>query len=1033
MSGLQGSFDLVKISTVYGSPGSGKTTAVEAAFMRGIASGLSADQVLVLAATRESANTLRDSLALKLQGAVSGSLARTVSSFAFGVMHQAAVAAGHKLPELISGSEQDRLLAEIIESHLLDLQSTSAGNFGDWPKHITPTVLALNGFRAELRDLIIICLEYGVSPDSLAAIGLEQKQPVWPAAANLYREYLAAVSGVGFEHRFDPSQLIRSAADWLQTNPWPKALLDLRLILVDDAQELTPAAAHLIQLLTRSGADLALFGDPDASTLGFRSADARAMSALADAVAAANQTTVDVTFLPPGERAQGIANVLGKVSNQIETARAGRQRKGLLRPEPDASADGVEGQVFLDEQSEISWLARRLRELHLYDKIQWSQMAVVARSQGNLQQLASELSYENIPVRLVSQSPLRDEFGSRALLRFCWVVLTRSPISIELALELFTSPLCGLDSLGLRRLRRALRREELAAEGARNSDELLVALFDAPGALAALKGPEIRRVASFLETFFAAQEITEDQSASIEDLLWLAWSRSGLDKSWRELSRGVGEVSAQANRNLDSVVELFAAANRYVERHPGAKSLVFVEQQLALGLPEDSLALNNEQADRVSLMTPAALIGRTFDVVALPQLIEGVWPNLKPRSSLLGATALSSFLSGKIDSIEQAQRSELPDELRMLYKSVGAAYRRLIISATDSEDRQISQFVSLMLGTIPTPIAHRGHQLSLRGLVGSLRRQLATDRPLADQQSAAVGLARLSQAGIPGANPDSWYGLKPISTTEPLIDLADPEAQVFVRPSQLENYLKCPLHWFINAHGGSDSTFSANLGTLLHEAFELATEVTDEALWKVVESKWHSLKFESDWLEQAGQRRAKAMVANLVQYAQQVRAQGGQVAGAEIDFEFELGRAKIRGQVDRLEVYPDGKVFVVDLKTGAKQFTAAEAQSHPQLGLYQLAYQHGAFAGLTGLAVGSHLAGAKLLLVNGTKPTERVQESLAENQELQSKFESLVAEATEGMAMADKWFVAEVGSHCSNENEFGTCQIHLTKAVSFGG
>ena len=39
-----------------------------------------------------------------------------------------------------------------------------------------------------------------------------------------------------------------------------------------------------------------------------------------------------------------------------------------------------------------------------------------------------------------------------------------------MALELLSSPFCGLDAISLRRLRRALRREEMSGDGVRNSD-----------------------------------------------------------------------------------------------------------------------------------------------------------------------------------------------------------------------------------------------------------------------------------------------------------------------------------------------------------------------------------------------------------------------------------------------------------------------------------------------------------------------------------------------------------------------------------
>jgi RecB family exonuclease len=242
------------------------------------------------------------------------------------------------------------------------------------------------------------------------------------------------------------------------------------------------------------------------------------------------------------------------------------------------------------------------------------------------------------------------------------------------------------------------------------------------------------------------------------------------------------------------------------------------------------------------------------------------------------------------------------------------------------------------------------------------------------------------------------------------------------------------LHWFLNAHGGGDTTFSANLGSLVHKALELGVNINEESLWGLVESKWHTLSFESAWLEEAGERKAKKMISNMVQYLRKFDAEGAKVIGREVNFEFETGRARIRGQVDRLELYPDGRVMIVDLKTGSKLFTGEEARTHAQLGLYQLAFENGAFANLPEIDVKTELAGAKLLLVGtGDKPVERNQPALAESPEIKLEFDRLIEAATSGMAMTDRVFIAQVDSHCSNSNEFGSCQIHLTKAVSYGG
>jgi RecB family exonuclease len=70
-----------------------------------------------------------------------------------------------------------------------------------------------------------------------------------------------------------------------------------------------------------------------------------------------------------------------------------------------------------------------------------------------------------------------------------------------------------------------------------------------------------------------------------------------------------------------------------------------------------------------------------------------------------------------------------------------------------------------------------------------------------------------------------------------------------------------------------------------------------------------------------------------------------ELVGTEVDFAVEIGRAQVRGRVDRLERDPDGRAVVVDVKTGSSKARRADLPRHAQLGTYQAAAEHGAFAG----------------------------------------------------------------------------------------
>jgi superfamily I DNA/RNA helicase/RecB family exonuclease len=1005
------------ITVVFGSPGSGKTTALVSRFLSLAAQGIDPVQIVVIAATRESANTLRDQLALEYQGATSGPLAKTLTSLAFSILASKAKLEGQKAPVLVSGSQQDQILKEL----LIELDPAL------WPKQLDSTVRSLTGFRTELRDLIAACLEHGITPDQLTELGKAQGLPEWIASAVCYESYLRKLDE-GDRARFDSASLLRSAAKLLETSEqFPIDVSKLAVILVDDAQELTPAASEFLYQLTRLGAGLTLIGDPDVATLGFRVANPKAMTELSERVGARVQQKLEPIYLEPTHavRRPEISAALGKISSTIDAARAGRQRKGLNPPAAVSSTgEGLQVRVFRSESEELSFIAGELRRRHLFDQVPWSDMAVVARSRPALEKLALSLSAESVPVQVIgSATSLRDDHSSGQLLKLARVCLSAEPVALELAIELLSSELGGLDQLGILRLKRSLRKQ--AEDNPGSADQLLVDAFANPNPLSLIRSPEARAAEKLVRLMGATKALGDEPGTTAEAVLWHLVSESGVLKRWEILSRGVSEIAIQAGRNLDSILSLFAAAARFAERYPEALAIEFIQDQLEREIPEDSLALNNRSGEQVFLLTPSGLIGKRFDTVVLPGLSEGVWPNLKPRSSLLGANVLDALVAGEISQARELKRSELPGELRMLNKAAGACGQRLILCATDKEDQQLSQFLPLVHGSYPPTETNLAKTYTLRSIVGELRRELISGSS-SNPEQAALGLARLAAAGVPGASPKSWYGLLSVSTTEPLTDLEN--EKLLVRPSQLDNFLQCPLHWFIETHGGSAGSFQASLGSLIHEVLEIADSSDIAELEKLKLSRWNSLEFEADWLEDLGKRQAARMLTNLADYLKQFESDGGRVLAKEQNFNFELGNIYVRGQVDRIEQLADGNVVIVDLKTGKEAASAADTLVNPQLALYQMAVLEGGFKELESIDP-LQLAGAKLLIVGGTKFQERNQPAM-DTQE-SSRFKKLLLDSSEGMSRSV--FVAELSGHCESERSYGSCSLHLKPAVSYVG
>jgi RecB family exonuclease len=137
------------------------------------------------------------------------------------------------------------------------------------------------------------------------------------------------------------------------------------------------------------------------------------------------------------------------------------------------------------------------------------------------------------------------------------------------------------------------------------------------------------------------------------------------------------------------------------------------------------------------------------------------------------------------------------------------------------------------------------------------------------------------------------------------------------------------------------------------------------------------------------------MIDKLADYVASARKQGRELLGTEVEARARVGRADVRGVVDRLERDRQGRLVVVDLKTGRTPPRAADLPRNPQLGTYQVIAEEGGFEGVPA----SESGGASLVQL-GT-PTKRVgvmpQQPLSADADPQWAH-AMVEQVAEGMA-----------------------------------
>lgn len=968
---------------VLGGPGTGKTTLLVESALSRIADGQDPNSILLLTYGRERASELRDAVALRTSAIMHEPLARTFHSLAYSILKMKSHIDAPE-PILMSGPEQEYFITQLLEGDIVSSKKY-------WPTDLEKA-LTTHGFARELRDLILRASERGLSPQDLATSSAEFNEPYWKAASQFWEQYLDVMalqseSAGDAKLRIDPSQIVIEAYRHLKANPEISAQLRARFttILVDEYQESDPAQRKLLREL--AGSDLVLCADGDSAVGRFRGAD---------------PDQLDL-----------------ELDHYLETGKEITLKKCFR-----SMTEPVVVGRFRSQSEEAQFIAYQFRYAHLIHGTPWSEMAVILRTPGaQALALRRAFSQASIPVSTQSQA-LSGNPAIAPFLLLAEIATGSKELSVQNCERLLLSEFGGADSVSLRRMRRAL----LAS---RQEDDLRpgsVMLRDAidKGDIAIEGAQPLIHIHQLLQS---ARKILRKKNTQAEDLLWEIWSKAltsdgiALSESWRNQALRGGSRGAAADRDLDAIMQLFEEARRFAERFPYSKAQNFISQISHEDILGDAITAKGQRPDVVEILTVHASKGREWQIVAVAGLQEGVWPNLRQRGSLLGSERLvermryGALARAELDAL--AANGLAQDERRLLHVALTRPKSTLIVTAVQKDEEEPSLFFeeisTNVLGDwsdepkmtqVPRPITPSA-------LVATLRDQLHAK----EAEISASLLKRLANEGLLEADIQSWSGVLALSTIAPVVA---PDAQIPVSPSSAESFTECGVKWFLEKNGGTNGDSTAQvLGSAIHAfAARMKEEpgLTETDLVANLSDAWKLIDLNTGWVSASQLTRAVEMLHKFVTYHNQALHKRA-IVGVEVDFDIEIGRARIRGSVDRLEVGADGALYIVDFKTGSHIITKEKARENKQMLAYQLAVTEGGFADKH---ESRSSAGAELVYL----ASKTVDASLRNQPPIGAHIEEF-KEEIQGIAegMGAHQFLASINDRCKNCAVRSACPI----------
>ena len=1003
---------------VRGGAGSGKTrTLIECAVSR-IKGGQDPDSILFLTYGRERASEVRDQIAQYTGATMREPLARTFHALAFSILKMDYNPNSDGLdPILLSGAEQESLIRELIDG------ITERVGEGFWPSDLHKA-LKTEGFVREVRDLMLRSSERGLNYVELAKEGKKFAEPFWIAVSKFWAEYenvrsLRESNTADAKLRLDPSEIIGSAIALLKRDT--KLLNELRTrfktIIVDEFQESDPLQRQLLELL--AGEELIIAVDSASAVGRFRGAD---------------PDGVESALAPDRSRGKSI---------ELTTP-----QRGDVTPET---------YLFRSQSEEAQYIAHRFKRAHLMDGVSYSQMAVILRSPGSLASaLRRAFIQSGIPVvgylDVLGKNPALAPF-----LLLARVATGDQQLTVQTCVQLLLAEFGGADSISIRRIRRSLLLNRKSGDE-RTGNQLLIDAIDR-GEIFIEESSALIRVHELLET---ARRSARRKNVTAEELLWSIWDNAKNSRnekiadSWRNEALRNSSRSVVADRDLDAMIQLFDEAARFSERMTYAKPSLFLRQIAQEDIAADIITSKGVRPEAVEILTVHAAKGREWEIVAVAGVQDGIWPNLKQRSSLLGAERLVEHLrypdipKEELRSIAAAGLAE--DEARLLHVAITRARKECMVSAVSDEEEIPSTYFenlvesrvrisdvskesvaeatgesaqeSLHEITYTTP----PRQLSQAALVAELRRVLQSNEgeivsnlviSQSDHDLAASLLKKLSDEGIAPASPSNWTGYRTISTSLPVVDEGD---LVPVSPSGGETFEDCGLKWFLERQGGSNGETTAQLlGTVIHEFARIKSEdptISTDDLYQRMGKAWKVIDTNTGWVSRSGLAKAIAMIDRFIEY-HDTNLQSRKVLAVEARFEMEIGRALVRGSADRIEVTRDGELFIIDFKTGKTAIKVKDTADNLQLAAYQLAAILRKYKANfeSNSVIGAELTYLAVDKAEGT--TIRKQNALTP--EGQKVVEERLNEIADGMGAAT--FIARVNDKCRKCGVASSCPL----------